>query len=261
MTKKENVVAIKDEHLPSTEVDIDFSADAGAGLEGADKDSFAIPFISALQGLSPQCETVDGAKPGLLINTVTNEVASTLRVVPVAFQRRYNRWVPRSAGGGFKGELSVAEVDALISSGQATRDEEDNKLLLGEDELVDTRNHFVLLLNEHGGWTPALISLSKTGIKRSKRWLSVINSIQKFDKANKPFTPPSFSHIYKVSTEKETNNDGSWFSMKFDLEAPVTNLELYNAAKAFHAQVAAGAVKTSPPQDHPEAGSGAGDSF
>ena len=48
---------------------MDFSADAGQGMEGADKASFAIPFITMLQGLSPQLETVDGAKPGLFIMT------------------------------------------------------------------------------------------------------------------------------------------------------------------------------------------------
>ena len=68
MAKKETTaVAVKDEKTTalSTNVVLDFAADAGMGMEGVDKDSFAIPFIALLQGLSPQLETVDGAKPGL----------------------------------------------------------------------------------------------------------------------------------------------------------------------------------------------------
>ena len=49
---------------------IDFYADSGLGLENVDAQSVAIPFITVLQGLSPQIETVEGAKPGLIINTV-----------------------------------------------------------------------------------------------------------------------------------------------------------------------------------------------
>src|SRR5215207_5859746 len=70
---------------------MNFEEDAGKGMEGADKDSFAIPFLSILQGLSPQMDPdsgIPGAKLGMIVNTVTNELYSTLKVVPVAFQRR-----------------------------------------------------------------------------------------------------------------------------------------------------------------------------
>ena len=90
---------------------IDFSNDAGMGMENVDSDTFAIPFISVLQGLSPQIETVDGAKPGMLINTITNELFKEAVVIPCAFQRKFLRFVPRDEGGGFKGDFSPIDVE------------------------------------------------------------------------------------------------------------------------------------------------------
>ena len=95
-TKKTTTeVAVAETNTALAVMAADFAADAGLGMEGADKSSFAIPFLSILQGLSPQLETVDGAKPGLFINSITNEVFKEVLVIPCAFQRRFLRWAPR----------------------------------------------------------------------------------------------------------------------------------------------------------------------
>lgn len=231
---------------------IDFYADAGAGMEEADKDSFAIPFLSALQGLSKQIETVDGAKPGLLINTVTNELMKSALFVPVAFQRRYLRWVPRNKGGGFKGQMMVSEVDALVAAGDAARDESDEgrgRLMFEGDELKDTRIHFGLLLKEEGGWQKVIISMAGTQVKRSKRFMAQIGNIQIKAPNGAMITPPSFSHTYLVTTEKEQNDKGTWYSFNFDLKERVSDPALYAAAKDFYAQIVSGKVVVQPPAD------------
>jgi len=236
---------------------IDFESDAGMGMEGADKDSFALPFLTVLQGLSPQLESVDGAKPGLIINTVTNELYSELLFVPVAFQRRFNRWIPRSQGGGFKGTMTVAEVEQLQASGKATEevqvvDGKESTVLMYEDtQLKDTRNHFVLMLDEDGGWHPALISLASTQIKRSKRLMAMIQNYVKSGANGRKFNPPSFASVYRATTESETNNKGTYKAWVFERVEDVTDAALYQAAKEFHAQVTSGAVVVAPP---PEAG-------
>ena len=74
MTKKK-AVAKTEANLPSTMVQ-DMKADAGKGSEGVDKDSLAIPFLVILQPLSPACDDDDGvkgAKPGMFMNTITEE--------------------------------------------------------------------------------------------------------------------------------------------------------------------------------------------
>lgn len=235
----------------ATNTAINYAADAGKGLEGADKSSYAIPFITVLQGLSPQLEIVDGAKPGLLINTITNELSNGLQVIPCAFQRRYLRWTPRDQGGGYKGELHPADVETNKVPG-LTKDA-DGHFKIGEDELKDTRNHFVLVRNGAGQWQPALLSLSSTQLRKSKRWMSRISSIEMKDANGQLFTPPSFSHIYQVTTVKEENDKGAWWGIEINLAGPVTDADLYAKAKQFSRSVSSGEVETAPPPPPDEA--------
>ena len=245
-------VAVKDQNTALAVMAADFAADAGLGMEGADKSSFAIPFIAVLQGLSPQLETVEDAKPGLFINTITNEVFKEVLVVPCAYQRRYLRWAPRAEGGGYKGEYNPVDVETGKIEGVQTNAE--GRLMLENDELKDTRNHFVLMQTESGTWQPALLSLSSTQIKKSKRWMSRIQGIELRTAQGKPFNPPSFSHIYKLKTVKEENSKGSWWGLEIELVEPVGDADLYAKAKAFHNSVASGDIEVAPPQQDVEAG-------
>lgn len=258
MSKKTTTeVAVKENTALALPI-ADFAADAGMGMEGADKSSFAIPFLSILQGLSPQLETVDGAKPGLFINSITNEVFKEVLVVPCAFQRRFLRWAPRSEGGGYKGEYNPVDIETGKIAGVTQNAE--GRLMLENDELKDTRNHFVLMQTESGAWTGALLSLSSTQIKKSKRWMSLILGIEMRNAQGKTFNPPSFSHIYKLSAVKEENSKGSWWGLQVEKVEPVSDAELYAKAKAFHNSVAAGDVEVAPPQADVEA-AGSDDRF
>lgn len=258
-TKKTTTeVAVAENNTALAVMAADFAADAGLGMEGADKSSFAIPFLSILQGLSPQLETVDGAKPGLFINSITNEVFKEVLVIPCAFQRRFLRWAPRSEGGGYKGEYNPVDIETGKIAGVSTNAE--GRLMLENDELKDTRNHFVLMQTESGAWTGALLSLSSTQIKKSKRWMSLILGIEMRNAQGKPFNPPSFSHVYKLSAVKEENSKGSWWGLQVEKVEPVGDAELYAKAKAFHNSVSAGEVEVAPPQADVEA-AGSDDRF
>lgn len=245
--KKTTEVATKATSEISTNVVLDFAADAGLGMEGADKNSFAIPFITLLQGLSPQLETVEGARPGLFINTITNELYKEVLVVPCAYQRRFLRWAPRDQGGGYKGEFNPIDIETGKVAGVETNAE--GRLTLEGDLLNDTRNHFVLVQSSTGAWQPALVSLSSTQIKKSKRWMSRIQGIELRNGAGRPFNPPSFSHVYKLKAIKEENSKGSWWGLGAELVEPVGDADLYHKAKDFHASVACGAVEVAPPPD------------
>lgn len=258
-TKKTTTeVAVAETNTALAVMAADFAADAGLGMEGADKSSFAIPFLSILQGLSPQLETVDGAKPGLFINSITNEVFKEVLVIPCAFQRRFLRWAPRSEGGGYKGEYNPVDVETGKVANVSQNAE--GRLMLENDELKDTRNHFVLMQTEAGAWTGALLSLSSTQIKKSKRWMSLILGIEMRNAQGKPFNPPSFSHVYKLSAVKEENSKGSWWGLQVEKVEPVGDAELYAKAKAFHNSVSAGEVEVAPPQADVEA-AGSDDRF
>jgi hypothetical protein len=245
---------------------LDFAADAGRGLEGADAQSFAIPFLTLLQANSPQCEPVkdggiEGAKAGLFINSITHELYENVHVIPCSYQRRFIRWAPRSSGGGYKGDYSPIEVesDSLaglsqhngqylmdVPEGAPTNDKDGFPLF---DRLSDTRNHFVLVQNAAGSWQPALVSLTSTQIKKSKRWMSLIQGVEMKDGKGKAFNPPSFSHIYKLTSAKEENAKGKWQGVIIELVGPVAESDVYVKAREFNAQVAAGAVKVDQPID------------
>jgi len=228
-----------------------FEHDAGKGMENADKDSYAIPFLVVLQGLSPQLDTVKGAKPGLICNTITEEIYDEVRVIPCAFQRKYLRWTPREAGGGYKGSYKPFDVD----SGEVAYDVNDDGTLVMEngDHLKDTREHYVLVEGSNGSWYPAVLSLTSTQIKKSKRWMSLIGGIE-MEGANGTFTPPSFSHMYTLTTEKEENAKGSWWSVKISKPEAITDLDLYHRAGKFNAQVNEGEVKTQEPEEEAATG-------
>jgi hypothetical protein len=251
---------------------LDFAADSGMGLEGADKASFAIPFITCLQGLSPQCQPVkdggvEGASVGKFINTITNELYTEVIVVPCAFSRRFLRWAPRSSGGGYKGEYNPIDVETNnvpglslvdgtymmdVPAGSKARDDKGAPLF---DHLADTRNHFCLVKTASGNWVQALISLGSSQIKKSKRWLSRMQGIELRNAAGQIYNPPSFSHMYKITSKKEENSKGVWYGLEIDIVGPIDDANVYAAAKKFNQAVNSGAVEVAPPAPAEEAAS------
>lgn len=237
-----------------------FASDAGAGMEGASSESFAIPFLSVLQKGSPQVDEasgamIDGAKAGMFYENVTSRMydgKAGVLVVPCAYRRVFLHWGPRSGeGAGFKGEVTPEAVAKMRAEGKIV--EVDNKLLipLADGSLnpkkcgrvADTRNHYVLLVDEAtGAWVQALISLASTQIKKSKMLMSALASV-KFNGPAGMFTPPTFANMVRATTLAESNDEGTWYGWKFELAGKVMRPELYAAAKAFHASVIKGAVE------------------
>jgi hypothetical protein len=259
--KEENALVNQNNALAEVPETIDFSADAGGGMEEVDKDTFAIPFVGILQSNSPKCETVEGAKAGKFINSITDELFDELYVIPCAYTRRYIRWAPRATGGGFKGEYMPIDIEAGKVEGckeydgtymfdvpeGATRYDKDQKPLF--DVARDTRNHYVLGKSSDGSWFTAILSLSSSMVKRSKRWMSRIYGIEMKDAKGKAFNPPSYSHIYKLTPVREEKGGDKWWSLEASLVGPVTDKHVYDKAKEFNLQVTAGLIKAVPMQD------------
>lgn len=237
-----------------------FAADAGAGMEGATSESFAIPFLSVLQKGSPQVDEADGAyiegaKPGMFFENVTNTLhdgKTGVILVPCAYRRVFLRWGPRGAeGSGFKGELTPEAVAQMRAEGKVV--DLDGKLFVpladGSvndkkcDRISDTRNHYVLLMDEAtGSWTQALLSLTSTQIKKSKMLMSALASV-KVRGPSGLYTPPTFANVVRATSVPESNDKGTWHGVKFELLTRVDRSEVYAGAKAFHGSVAAGIVE------------------
>jgi hypothetical protein len=241
------------DNLPSTEV-MDFEGDSGKGFEGADAQSFAIPYLTVLQSNSPQCDEddgkyIDGAKPGMFLNTVTNELfdgKDGVLLCPAMYRRMLVEWVPRDAGGGFRGAHEPSEVDMATLE----RDESGRFRMENGNFLADTRYHFVLMVKEDGSLEMLVISLTSTQIKKSKAWMTMMNTL-KLKGKNGLFTPPMASHLYRATSVGESNDKGNWKGWSFEKERILTDEEapIYANAMTFRQMVMDGqAVVTAPPE-------------
>jgi hypothetical protein len=239
-------VTTTEENLP-TELMQEFEADAGAGLENADSDSFSIPFLRIIQSNSPEIEDLDGAKPGMIVNTATSELYDEITVVPVTYERTFIEWVPRDNGGGIVQFWSVE--DGKAAEAQHGRDGAKIRLPNGDD-LIDTRQHYVLLKHEDGSTEPALIAMSSTQINNSKEWMNKINRV-KVPNSNK--TAPMFAGSYTLSTRKRQKDSYSWYVWTIEYNGFV-DADTYHDAKTFLDSIKSGEAKAdmSQAEEHTE---------
>lgn len=260
MAKQENALVEKKEFAVAPADLMDFSADAGAGMENAGQESFAIPFLTVLQKGSPQVDeasgaAIDGARAGMLFENVTGRIFSGKEgvvIVPCSYRREFLRWGGRDTGGAFKGAYTPEDVADMRAKGQVV--EFEGRLYAPEqdgsvnpnrsDRFNDTRGHYVLIMDEQSGaWTEALLSLTSTQIKKSKMLMSALASVKLKNAAGQMYTPPTFANYVRVTTVAESNDKGTWFGVKFELAGQVNRTEVYSAGKAFHANIMKGGVQ------------------
>jgi len=221
-----------------------FEDDASAGFEGMGSEDMALPFLRLLTHTSDEIGVVEGALPGMIYNTVTGQIfdgKKGITVVPCAYMRQYIEWAPRgSSGGGAPVAIYPATSDILSKT---HRDPGESKDLLDNGNYIEnTANHYVVVVGEDGVPSPALITMKSTQLKKSRKWNSMQQSV-KLQGKNGLFTPPMYSQTYKLTTTAESNDKGKWFGWEVERIGTVEDADLYKIAKAFHEQVASGAVK------------------
>ena len=220
-----------------------FEADAGQGLNMTQED-LAVPFLKVLGQLSPECNKrdakhVEGAEPGMIINTVTGEVYDGVKgidVVPVHYKRQHIEWQDRGESQG----APVKIYDAGDDLPSTTRDKFNKDRLANGNYLENTASHFVVILGNSP--TTALISMKATQLKVSRKWNSMMMGL-KMQGKNGMFTPPTYSHIYKLKTVQQSNDKGTWFGWDVARVGPISDPGIYKIAKDFGANVSKGDVK------------------
>lgn len=252
-----NAPAKKKEAALSTDVAM-FHGDANAGMEGTTAESFAIPFLMILQKGSPQVDeasgvALPGAKAGMLFENIAQKMVDGkdgLEFVQCAYRRVYLRW---NETKGFQGEYTPEDVAIMRQKGEVK--EHKNKLFVVDkdgdfdvdesDYFVDTRNHYVIILDpKTGSWSNALISMGSTQIKKSRALMTALSSI-KLNGPNGLFTPPTFANVIKSTTVPESNDKGNWFGWRFEIKGQLTAAQkpIYLAARKFHESVVKGEVE------------------
>jgi hypothetical protein len=233
----------------------DYGNEVGKGFENQTSADVAIPFISILQDLSPQvkknkAEYIAGAEPGILINTVTQELLPDgIEFIPATTEHFFVEWVPRNKGGGFVARHApnsevVAKARAISKDfGKLTTKEEDG------NDLVETFYVYGIAIC-NGTPIPAIVAFSSTKIRVYKRWMTRVRTFQ-IDVNGRKQVPPLFAHLARIGTVPETNKRGEDF-FNFSVEPangdiassllPPTD-ERFQAARLLREAASRGAVR------------------
>ena len=231
-------------------VNASFEEMSGLGFAETTTQDMSIPFLRILGNQSPQVDEsdgayVEGAKGGMLYNTVTNTVTSGkegMLVVPCYYNRRYVEWKPRTEGGGYV--ASYLPDDPIVPT--AVRNDKNEEVLPNGNLLTNTAQHFVLLV-EGDQYSRCLITMSSTQLKKSRRWLSQMNAMTAMGKSG-PYTLPMMSQFYTLTTVPEQNDLGKWYGWAIARERQLDlsndfEKSLFENAVAFAKSVEAGEVE------------------
>jgi len=231
----EKQVAKKQEAgLPS---DALFEADARKGFENVDSESVALPILKLLQNGSAEAQRkhanyVEGADPGMFFNTVTRKIydgEKGIQVIPCHYRLEYQEWADFGTGSGRPENIYPGDSDILSKT---TKDAMGKDRLPNGNYIQKTAQHFVIISDGKSAET-ALISMYSSQAKISRKWNSMMMSIT-IDGKDGPFTPPPFSHIYKLSSVKNTGKGNEWYGYSVTKVGEITDTNLYARAKKFY---------------------------
>ena len=231
----EKQVSVKQEAgLPS---DALFEADAKLGFENIDQESLALPILKLLQNGSGEAQKrnanyVEGAEPGMFFNTVTRKLYDGdkgIQVIPCHYRLEYQEWADFGTGSGRPENIYPASSDILSKT---TKDAMGKDRLPNGNYIQKTSQHFVIITDGKSAET-ALISMYSSQAKVSRKWNSMMMSITKNGKDG-PYTPPPFSHYYKISSVENTGKGNQWYGYNIVKVGEVTDANVYKRAKTFY---------------------------
>lgn len=249
----------------------DFGEDAGAGLEDLSMDEQLIPFMSILQGLSPQInrtkpEYIDGAGLGMILNTATKEIYDVakepLPVIPCWREHQFTEWVPRDdmefpdgsvvrggGGGGFRGihdpnapEVVAAREHALKIGGRTAlfRPLKFHNNETNEDTvLIEQYNVGILygwpVLDEYSVQR-AMIAFTSTKISVYKAFTTTADKLQYMSPTlGRMQTAPMWAHRWRLGVIAQTNKKGDFFNFSLRLEAMPKEKSLVKRSEPLYA--------------------------
>ena len=227
-----------------------FGNDLQKGFENMTQEDMALPFVRILGQLSPQVTDGDAkyiasAKPGMIYNTVTSECfdgKQGIKVIPCYYKKDYPEWSDRGDGPGAPVAVHLPN-SPIIQTGK--RDGSKIRLPNG-NYLEETASYYVLVETKAGGMTPALITMKSTQLNVSKKWNSMMKTIQIPDGKGGMAIPPMHGVVYKLSSVLQKNDKGSWYgwSVTQDRIMGQKDKTLYLTAKDFNSSVSKGNVQT-----------------
>lgn len=183
------------------------------GFEADRADDFVIPFFTILQGLSPQMETVEGAKLGYIINTNSNELfANGINLAVAKKVIKYVEWLPNRGGLAAVHEPDSEFVAKVKKACGAEEDKFAKLVTEAGNSLNETKYIYGVLANdEKRPMGFGCIGFSVTKIKKYNAWNT--------DARNKlgEFGRPLHSLVWHFGSFKDKNAKGEFYNWNHSL--------------------------------------------
>jgi hypothetical protein len=217
------------------------------GSESVGTKDLQIPRIDLMQDLSPQIKEeeeayIEGAKPGLLFNTLTGQLyGESVIIVPIFYAYVYNLWIDRKKGGGFRGSYPT-EAAAKAEIPRLAREEE---LTEGSYQVIETAINYGFAIDESGKIEEVSIAFARTKLAASRKLNSLIRMVG----------GARWRRAFQLQSIVKKNSKGTFYT--FDLK-PAGNVSaaLYERAEKayemFSKSFAEGKLRTD--FDHDDAG-------
>lgn len=232
MTTKSKEVAAKNQNTALAEVPEFLRQHMGdtRGSEEVGGGDLVVPRVELVQALSA-CRKkndpayIEGAQEGMLYNNVTREIfGENLHFIPVYFRKEYLLWRDQKLGGGFGGAYQNPEdADAALQGMEKPE----------EWEVVDTNQHFALVIKGDGSIDEAVISMAKTKAKASR----TLNSLVRINGG------PRFSRVYKLSGVSDQNSAGQEYYTYQVANVGFVDAGQFTRAEALYNMIQSGSIK------------------
>ena len=239
-------------------VKFDYGNFGRKGFEGTTMDDLSIPFINVAQDNSKAYKEgeIPGLEPGMLWNSVTNEVITTPQVViPVRKEANVVEWRPRHKGGGLVERYGIdypPYLEAIKANGGSKippKDDEGKRIAFKSpegNELIETHYMYVMLMSQDGKEMQGfgLMAFTSTKITTFKKWISAM-MLQATE-------APLFAYRCKLDTKKQTQGDYSFYNLSIlpfketwvqSLIDPKEELHLLQQAEKYHDMIMQGDMK------------------
>ena len=170
--------------------------------------------------MSPQLkpskdEYIEGSKSGDLFFAKTQTILPQgSEIIPCYSKSLYTEWVPRSQGGGFKGNhpLTIVSHPDYEKGRERQYDE-----WLGDNELKYT-TYFFVLVNVDGNWEQGVIPFTSSQLAVSRK---LTNNINRFRYEGIDVAPPVYAQKWELHSVLETNKAGNDY-YNFEIKNPTT---------------------------------------
>lgn len=216
------------------------------GSEDVGVDDITIPRLEVVQSLSA-CRKksdpsfIEGISEGDLYNNITREnYGGSVTLVPVKFMKEWLIWKDQDKGGGFGGayptqDAALHELERRIAGGEIPESERSFW------EVVDTPQHFCLLVREDGSVEEIVVSLAKSKAKVSRQW----NSMMRMNGGD------TFTRAYVMSGVEAQNQQGQDYYNVGIRNAGFVTEPVYNAGLEMYESIVSGAKQASREYDAP----------